>query len=49
MAIGDESSEGQGIKLRLAGYHIGPEWVLESLAAFGDSKDATNIKRFQES
>jgi hypothetical protein len=47
--LGEVSSEGQGVKIRLAGYHVGPEWVLESLTTLSNPRDANHLKDFQES
>lgn len=46
---GDDNQEGQGLKLRFAGYHIGHEWVLQYLEAHAQqfTGDGDPLKRFE--
>lgn len=47
LAPGNDNHEGQGLKLVVAGNHIGPEWVLQYMEIHGKPVIGDMLKRFE--
>ena len=47
LSIGDRALEGQALKLRVGGVHIGSEWVLQYLSAFTSPIGLNFLKEFE--
>lgn len=45
--LGERAIEGQGLQWELSGFHIGHEWVLESVTAYTSGQDINHLKEFE--